>query len=134
MARGQQEPRLDVAPGGVTGADHRHQRRDPRATGNEEQRPAQWRLPDEIPADRPAQLDLVALAELVGQVRGDLAVLEALDGQPDERVAGRRRDRVAALRLVAVLGGQADVDVLPGAMPGPAGDVETDRLDARRLD
>ena len=45
----------------------------------------------------------------------------------------RGGDRVAALRLVAVLGGQADVEVLAGSVTGPAGDVEDDRPDARRF-
>jgi hypothetical protein len=101
---------------------------------DEQQRTVLRRPPDEVAADRATQLDLVAGPELVGQVRGNLAVVEALDRELDARAVGRRRDRVAALRLVAVFGGEADVDMLPGAMSGPAGDVEGDRLDARRLD
>ena len=90
-------------------------------------------LPDEVAADRPAELDLVARPQLVGQVRGDLAVVEALHRQLDVLAVRGRRDRVAALRLVAVVRGQANVDVLAGAVSRPAVDVEGDRLDARRL-
>ena len=117
----------------VAGADHRHQRHDARAAGHEQQRAALRRLPDEVAADRAAQLDLVARPQLVGQVRRDLAVVEALDGELDAGAVGRRGDRVAALRLVAVLGGQPDVDVLPGAVTGPVGHVEDERLGAGRL-
>jgi hypothetical protein len=127
------EPRLGVAVGNVARADHRHQRHDPRAAGDEQQRPALRRLPDEVAADGTTQFDLVARPKLVGQVRGDLAVVEALDGEIDAGAVGRRCDRVAALRLVAVLGGEADVDVLARPVSGPAGHVEGDRLDAGRL-
>src|SRR4029077_7213417 len=86
--------------------------------------------PDEIAADRAPQLDLVARPKLVGQVWGDLAVLEPLDRERDAGAVGRRGDRVASLRLIAVLGRQPNVDVLPGAVARPAGHVEDDRLDA----
>src|SRR6478736_2694301 len=92
------------------------------------------RLPDEVAADRAAQLDLVASAELVGQVGGDLALLEPLDRERDAGAVGRRGDRVASLRLIAVLRRQPNVDVLAGAVVAPAGDVEDERLDVRRLD
>ena len=88
------------------------------------------RFPDEVAADRAAQLDLVARPELVGQVGGNLAVLEPLDRKRDASADGRRGDRVASLRLIAVLGRQPNVDVLAGAVAGPAGHVEDDRLDA----
>ena len=119
--------------GGGARPDHRHQRHDARSAGDEQQRAALRRLPDEVAADGPAELDLVARPELVGQVGGDLAVVEALDRELDASAVRRRGDRVAALRLIAVLGRQPDVDVLAGAVAGPAGDVEDDRLDARRL-
>jgi hypothetical protein len=90
-------------------------------------------LPDEVAPDRAAQLELVPGAELVGQVGGDLAVVEPLDRQDEIRVGGGRRDRVAALRLLAVRGGQAHVDMLAGSVPGPAGVVEDDAAHARRL-
>ena len=46
---------------------------------------------------------------------------------------GRRGDRVGALGLVAVLGGQAHVEMLAGDMAGPAVDVEHERHGRRRL-
>ena len=58
---------------------------------------------------------------------------QPLDRQLDPRPHWCRGDRVAALGLVAVLSRQANVDVLACAMSRPAGDVEDDRLDARRL-
>jgi hypothetical protein len=54
----------------------------PDPPGHEHQRPALGGLPDEVAADRAAQLDLLARPELVGQVGGDLAVVEPLDGEP----------------------------------------------------
>jgi hypothetical protein len=86
-----------------------------------------------VPADRPAQLELVAGAELFDEVRRDLAVVDELDGELDRVELRRRGDRVRALGLVAVLGGQAHVGVLAGAVPGPVGHVEHERDRARRL-
>jgi hypothetical protein len=105
-------------------AQHGHQRHHPRPAGDQQQRPAPVRLPDEVAADGPAQLELVALAELAGQVGRDLAVVEALDGQLDPRPGGGRGDRVGPLGLVAVLGGEADVDVLAGQVPVPVGHLQ----------
>jgi hypothetical protein len=65
---------------------------------------------------RPAQLQLIAGLEHIRQIRGDLAVVEPLDRELDELVLGRGGDRVAALSLITVLGGEADVDVLAGAV------------------
>jgi hypothetical protein len=131
--REEKSRRADVAAGGGAGADHRHQRHDARASAGEQQRPALRRLPDEPAADGAAELDPVARPELVRQVGRDHAVPQTLDGQLDAGAVGHRCDRVAALRLIAVLGGEADVDVLPRPMSGPAGHVEGDRPDARRL-
>ena len=85
------------------------------------QRPAQAGLPDEPAADRPAQLQLVAGAQLVAQVRGDLTVVDPLHREGQQPRGGRRGDRVAALGLVAVLGGQAHVEVLARHVAEPAG-------------
>ena len=71
--------------------------------------------------------------QLVDEVRRDLAVVDPLDGELEVLVAGRRRDRVAALRLVAVLGREPDVDVLAREVAGPVGRVEHDRARAGRL-
>ena len=115
-------------------AHHRHQRHEPGTPGDEQQRTAVLAAPDEVPADRAAQLQLITGTELVGQIRRDLAVLESLHRQRELFVLRRRGDRVRALCLVAVLGGQAHVDVLAGDVPGPAGHVEHQRLRAGSLD
>ena len=69
-------------------AQHRHQRHDPRAAADEQQRPARRRVPDEVAADRAAQLELIAGAELVDEVRRDLAVVEPLDGERERSSSG----------------------------------------------
>ena len=114
-------------------AEHRPERHDARAAPDEEERPVEGLLPDEVAADRAAQLELVARPQLVDEVGRDLAVVEPLDRQDEIAVLGRRGDRVAPLRPIAVLGGQADVDVLSGSMPRPVRRVEDDALRARRL-
>ena len=114
-------------------AQHRAQRDDARAAGDQLEWPGQRRLPDEVAPDRTAQLELVAGLEHVREVWGDLAVVEPLDREREEVVVGRGGDRVAALGLVAVLGGEADVHVLAGAVAGPCGQVEHDALRLRGL-
>ena len=57
---------------------------------------------------------------------------EPLDGER-QRLTGSRGDRVAALSLVAILRGQAHVEVLARAMTGPAGDGEREGFHPRRL-
>ena len=111
-------------------ADHGHQRHDPGTPGDEKQRLVAARLPDEVAADRAAHLDLVALAQLFREIGRDLPVVEHLDGDRD-RLTRRRGDRVAPLCLVAVLGRQAHVEVLSGAVSGPTRHVEDDGADAR---
>jgi hypothetical protein len=114
-------------------AQHRHQRHEPGSARHEQQRAAVGRAPREVPADRAADLELVARPHLAGEVGRDLAVVDPLDGQLEPRALGRRGDRVGALRLVAVLGRQAHVHVLAGGMAGPAVDVERERHGRRRL-
>ena len=48
-------------------------------------------------------------------------------------VFGSGRDRVAPLGLVAVRGGETDVNVLSGVMARPGWGIEDDALGARRL-
>ena len=112
---------------------HRAERHDARAAGEEEQRAAGRGLPDEVAADRAAQLELVAGTELVDEVGRDLAVVEPLDGQDEVLVLRGRGDRVAALGLVAVLGRQPDVDVLTREMAVPVGRIEDDAAHVGRL-
>jgi hypothetical protein len=114
-------------------AQHRHQRDDSRAAADQEHGAAHLGLPDEVAADRPAQLDPVAGPQHIRQIGRDLAVVEPFHRQLDARAVGSGPDRVAPLGLVPVLGGQSDVDVLAGPVAGPSRDVEGDRLGPRRL-
>ena len=86
---------------------HRPERHHPRPTCDKEQRATAGRFPDEVAADRAAQLQLVAGAQLVDEEGGDLAVVESLDGEHDAVILGRRGDRVAALGLIPVFARQA---------------------------
>ncbi len=97
----------------------------------QQQKTAVLATPDEVPADRAAQLQLITGTELVAQIRRDLAVLESFDRQRERCVLRRRGDRVRALCLVAVLGGETDVDVLAGDVSGPA---ESSAASIRRED
>ena len=108
-----------MAAGDGAGTDHRHQRHDPRAAREQEERPAERLFPDEVAADRPAQLELVPGPQLADEIGRHLPVVEPLDGEHEVLVLGRRGDRVAALGLVAVLGSESHVDVLSGPMAGP---------------
>ena len=97
---------------------------DPAPPATRHSGPPRSRLPDEVPADRPTQLDLVADDQDISEVRRHLAVVEPLDRDRHARPVGGRRDRVAALGRVAVLGGETDVDVLSRQVAGPIRDVE----------
>ena len=55
-------------------AQHREQRRDARSARHQQQRAAQLRGPHEGPAERPAQFEDIAHADLVVQERRDLAI------------------------------------------------------------
>ena len=132
-ARGDEQVGVDGALARRAVAQHRHQRHDARSAAHEQQRPAVVGAPREVPADRPADLELVAGAHLLHEVGRDLAVVDELDGQLQRVELGRRGDRVRALRLVAVVRGEADVDMLAGAVSRPPGHVERDRARPRRL-
>jgi hypothetical protein len=114
-------------------AQHRHQRHEARAAGEQEQRAAVIDRPGERPADRAAQLQLISGAHLAGQVRRHLAVVDPLDRERHDVALRLRRDRERALRLVAVLRGEAHVDVLAGAVAAPVGHLEHERAGGRRL-
>jgi hypothetical protein len=66
-------------------------------------------------------------------VLGNFTVGDALHRQLDTVTVGRRGERIAALRAIAVGGGEPDVDVLPREVPRPAGQVEDERAGRRRL-
>ena len=76
-----------LARGSGAPAQHGHQHH-PRPAADQQQRPAPVRLPDEVAADGPAQLRLVALAGSPARYGGPHAVLQALDGQLDPRAVG----------------------------------------------
>src|ERR1700730_557087 len=78
--------------------------------------------------------ELVAGAKLVDQIRRDLAVLDPLHRQREQRVLRGRGDRVAPLRLISVLASQPDVDMLARPVSPPARHVQHQAFDARRLD
>src|SRR5919106_3092281 len=106
----------------------RAERHDSGAAGEEQKRSAERGLPDEVATDGAAQLQLVPDTKLIDQVRRDLAVVEPFDRDHDIGVLWRRGDRVAPLRLVAVLRRQPHVDVLARTMPGPVRQLERDAL------
>ena len=66
--------------------------------------------------------------------RRDLAFLQPLDDQFDGIGPGRRADRITPLGLIAVGGGQADIDMLAGHETPPMRGPEEEALDLRRLD
>src|SRR5262249_45355307 len=79
-------------------------RDDAAAAGHQQQGGHRAWGPDEPAADRAAQFQRVARFERLGQVWGDLAVVDALHGQLQAGAVRGGGDRVAALRGVAVLG------------------------------
>src|SRR5918996_2335835 len=87
-------------------------RPEPPATGSSG--PPVLHAPDEVAGERRPQLERVANAQHLGQVRRDLAVFKPLHSQLRHRFLGRRGDRVKALCLIPVLGRKADVDVVAG--------------------
>src|SRR5579864_5312639 len=113
--------------------EHRHERTDARSSGDEQQRAAGIDVPDKVPTDRPAELQLVACAQLAREIRRHLAILEAFDGELQPVPVRCRCDRIAPLRLVAVVGGQTDIDVLACMMPRPAGHIDHDAANPRAL-
>src|ERR671919_112637 len=130
-ADGQEQPRLDCAHPRGAMAEDGHQRNQARAAGDRQERTPVLHAPDEVAGERPPQLERVADAQHLGQVRRDLAVFEPLHSQLRHRFLGRRGDREKALCLIPVLGRKADVDVVAGDVPRPTGHVEHDGLRAR---
>jgi len=112
---------------------HGHQRRDARAARDEQQRSARGYRPGEVAADWPAQLEPVARPGLVDEPGRHLPALQPLDREGKLRHLGRGGDRVAPLRLVAVVRCEADVDVLPREMAGPAWNIQHERSRSGRL-
>ena len=63
--------------------DHCHQRDDPGIARDQQQRPAQPRLPDKIATQRPTQIKLVPRHEDIVQIAGNLTVVQPFDCQID---------------------------------------------------
>src|SRR5262249_4188701 len=72
-----------------------------------------------------AHLQLVAGFDHGGEVRRYLTLVDANNGQLDALGPRPGRDRVAPLGRVPVLGGQPNVDVLPGPVPWPVEHLQT---------
>jgi hypothetical protein len=132
--RGVEQPRRDRAVCRNTVTQHRAEWDDAGAAREQEERATEHCLPDEVAAERTAQLQRVAGAELGDEVGRDLAVVKSIDGEDELVVLRRGGDRVAALRLVAVLRGQPHVHVLTGPLGRPTGAVEDDAAHPRRFD
>jgi len=113
-------------------AKHRLRGTSPEPPATSSSGPPSWASHTNQPADRTAELELVARAHLVDEVGRDLAVGEPHDGQGHHPLLRRRGDRVAALSLVAVLGGQAESTCWPARWPASPRRQEQ-RLRARRL-
>src|ERR671924_907650 len=128
-----QKPTGHPAPGRRAVADHGHQRNDSRASGDQEERSSHAHVPDEVASDGSSELEHVAGPKLLDEIRGDLPVRDPLDREGDALLLGRGGDRVASLRLVAVLCRETHVDVLSRAMARPLPDLEEQALNARGL-
>src|SRR5215475_7868791 len=115
-------------------AKHGHQRCDPRTARNETEWTARHAGPDKIAADGAAQLEAIAHAKFIEEIRRNFTIFYALNGQHEQFIAGWRCDRIAALGLIAVFGRESDIDMLTGQMSWPTGRVQKQALHARCLD
>ena len=70
-------------------AEHRPQRNHARAAADEEERPTERLLPDEVAADGATQLEVVSGLDGLRQVRRYLAVVEPFHGENEVLVLGR---------------------------------------------
>ena len=102
-------------------AHHRAQRDDAGAARDELDRRRIVGVPDEVAAERAEHLEGVVGAHLMDEVRRHLAVGHLVDAQLDHIARSGQPERIGAHGLVAVLGGQAHVDVLSGQAARPAG-------------
>jgi len=63
-------------------------------------------------------------ANAAGGALREIFAVDLLHRELDPTAVGRPGQGVGALRGVAVVSGEPDVDMLPGQVPGPVGDVE----------
>src|SRR5215831_16371688 len=115
-------------------AKHGHQRCDPRTARYETKRAAHRAGPDKIAADGAAQLEAIAHAKFIEEIRRNFTVFYALGGQHEQFFLRWRGDRIAALRLIPIVGCESDIDMLTGQMSWPTGRFQKQALHARRLD
>src|SRR5215471_5170966 len=115
-------------------AKHGHQWCDPRTARYETERAAYRAGPDKITADWATQSEAIAHVKFIEEVRRNFAVLYPLDGQDEQFFLRWRSDRIAALRLIPIVGGESDIDMLTGQMSRPTGRFQQQALHARRLD
>src|SRR5439155_17525564 len=81
-------------------SDHRHQRHHPGAAADQQERTAERDIPDEVAANWPTQLELIAFLNDVVQIRRDLAAFDPFDRELHNALSfGFRTDRVASLCL-----------------------------------
>src|SRR2546427_823301 len=109
-ARAVEEPSRRVHACSRAMAQHRHERHDAGSASHEKDRTTDRPIPDEVPADRPADFETITDDDGVQEEGRHLAIRDPLDRDVDlARALGLRRDRVAPLRRVSVLRGEADV-------------------------
>ena len=70
------------------------------------------RSPDKVTADRPSQLQLVPDAKLVDKIWRHFTIGYTLNRKRELFVFGRRGNRIAALRLVSIVGRESDIHML----------------------
>src|SRR5262249_31740338 len=74
------------------------------------------------------QFEWIAGAKLVNEIGRNLSIIHALHGQAEQFIFGRRGDRIAALRLVAVCGRETNIDMLARQVSLPSGYVQHQAL------
>src|SRR5262245_15461860 len=113
---------------------HAHERNNPTPAADQQKRTARFQTgPDEMPSDRPAQLNRVAGLQLIGQEWRHLTVFQAIYRELQRGHFGWGGDRVAPFRTVTILGLEAYVRVLAGQMARPVVDRELNGLHPVRL-
>ena len=132
-SRGIDEDHPDLRRNDRAVAEHRDQRHDAGAASDEKDRATVVTAPVEVAADRAAHLDGVAGLDDLVEERRDLAVVELLDDELDRVAARCRADRIAALCLVPVRRGEADVDMLARNEPAPLRRLQKEALYRRCL-
>src|SRR6478672_1405105 len=98
-------------------AQHRDERRAARTTTDTQRRRIAG--PHEPAADRSLDLHFVTRLHDIGKEAADLSLVQAFHEKLEERVVGRRNDRVRPLSHVPVGRGEPDDVMLPGEVIYP---------------